>query len=230
MIGESLAQLFAIQYHLVYLIPRAGVVHLVHARQAVRLELGGDTSTEVEHVPGVALVGDGLEVATYIDVVVGVYIHRIGQRVTLYLVLHTALSDGVSEALYALILDIEDEVVGDVHIQLGIDHRYIALGIPIVQLPEHRTVHTILVLYHGALLNLRDGELYLVVVVVDLGLGDGALLHRGLDHLAAIEIESCGLDVLYRPLETSHTVRHRSVLLLERRAAADAVHWDGHER
>ena len=172
------------------------------------------------------------QVATNIDVVVGVYRHGLGQRVALHLVGHASLRTGVGQSLDAVVFDVEDEIVRNIHVQLGKNHRDFPLSIPVVQFPENLAMDGVFVFNHRTFLHVRHGKLQLIVMFVNLLRCDAALLHACLRNLAAFQIEGCSLDILHIlvGIGTEDTFRHRTRLFAEVRITAHAVHRNGGKR
>ena len=192
-----LSQIFGVKNHRVNLLPRLGIVHLAHATQAILLQFGSDSCPVILDIPHIFILRHAYQVASYIDIMVGVDGHWSSQRVALQLILHTANSTRVRQALDAVILDIEYQVVWNVHIQFGINYWYFALGIPVTQLPEKLAVDFVLVFYYSTSLHVRDGKLYQIVLLVDLRFHDVVFLHGRLHNLVAFYIEGGSLDVLH---------------------------------
>ena len=161
-------QIIRIEYHLINLFPGAGIVHLCHSWQAVLLQLGSDARTVVLDIPHIVVFRHGYQVTTHIDIVVGPYLRMFGQGVTVQLKGQCTSRTGVCQALDAVILNIENQVAGDIHIQFGKDNGNLALGKPVVQFPEHLTMDGVLVFNHRTFLDVRNGKLRLVIVLVNL--------------------------------------------------------------
>ena len=122
---------------------------------------------------------------------------RISHRIINQLISDHTVCAGTLQALYAVLFHIELQVAGNVHVQFGIDHRNLALGKPVVQQPEQLTMNSIFIFYDSTHLNIGNSEDHLLMLLVNLYFLDIFLLQQTLDHLAVLQIESSGLQVLY---------------------------------
>ena len=101
------------------------------------------------------------------------------QGIALEFIVQGALFHSTFESLDAMLLDVEDEVAGNDHIETGKNHGNLTLGIPVVEQPEELAVQTILVFDDCTHTDIGDGEGYLILLFANLlGLDLTFLQHR----------------------------------------------------
>ena len=211
------AQIVRTENHLVNLLPGTGIIHLSHSWQTVLLQFGSDTCTIVLCVPYIVVFRHTNQVTPYIDIVIGPDLRLLGQGIAVQLETQRTSCTGICQALNAVVLDIKNQIAGDVHIQLGINHRYLTLSKPVVQFPEHLTMDGVLILYHRTFLDIWDGKLRLVIMLVNLRRDNVAFLQGGLHYLATLHIKGSSLDALHALIAIGirDTVCHRYAFTLE---------------
>ena len=118
------------------------------------------------------------------------------QGIALEFIVQGALFRSTFETLDAMLLDVEDEVAWNDHIETGKNHGNLTLGIPVVEQPEELAMQTVFVFDDGAHTDIGDGEGYLILLLVNLFGLDLALLQHRLYTFAIHKIIGCSLQLL----------------------------------